>query len=75
MRRLLMLSAPSPSVHEIVARELERFVIRQNIRRYTDLVAKATDPVTSAILKELLLEERAKLEFFSDDPDLRDRPS
>ena len=62
-----MLNTRSPSVHEIVARELERFVIRQNIERYTGLVAKATDPVRRATLEQLLVEERAKLDSWADD--------
>jgi hypothetical protein len=53
----------SPSVHEIVATELERFVARQNIERYASQVAKTTNPVKRSILEKLLIGQRAKLEL------------
>jgi hypothetical protein len=53
-------------LQEIAARELERFVVPQNIEHYTHLLTKSTDAAERSILEKLLVEERAKLEFSAD---------
>jgi hypothetical protein len=40
---------------------MERFVRRQNIEHYREMLKIVTDPVQRRVLEKLLLEEEAKL--------------
>ena len=40
---------------------MERFVIRQNIEHYREMLKIVTDPVQRRLIEKLLLEEEAKL--------------
>ena len=46
---------------------MERFVIRQNIEHYRELLKITTDPAKRAGIEKLLLEQEAKLKKYDDD--------
>lgn len=46
---------------------MERFVIRQNIEHYRELLKMTTDPAERAAMEKLLREEEAKLKKYDED--------
>jgi len=46
---------------------VERFVIRQNIEHYREMLKTTTDPAQRAAMKKLLREEEAKLKKYDED--------
>jgi len=46
---------------------MERFVIRQNIEHYREMLKTTTDPAQRAAIEKLLREEEPKLKKYDED--------
>ena len=47
---------------------MDRFVARQNLAHYRDLLAEETDPEKRKVLERLLAEEERKTQILADSP-------
>jgi hypothetical protein len=56
-----MYSGRTPNALSITLSELEKFVVCQNIERYSRLMAETVDTEKRSTLERLLAEERMKL--------------
>jgi hypothetical protein len=65
--RALDSSRPLTETGALTEAVAERFVIRQNIEHYRELLKITRDPTERQLIEKLLFEEEAKLKKFDED--------